>query len=121
VEKFNEMIKRLCRHELTPFWHKMVAFVLIFYSIQMTATLFIPRSQRLKESGHSVLEGFYLISPLLIGVIAILIFLPKTGNESASGIWRSAGRIWIPIRYLIMNAFVAGVYGLGLAVEKWIT
>ena len=101
---------------LTEREHRLCAPLLAFVITFIFADRTLPRGAQLNMAGHTTISLLETALPFAIFATALLILLPRTGNESRFTIFRFIGRFPLLIRYF---AVVLPFFGIQAGIEKF--
>jgi len=76
----------------------------------------LPRGAQLGMAGHTTIASLETALPVILFVSALLVLLPRTGNESRFALFRFIGRFPLLIRYF---AVVLPFFGIQAMIEKF--
>ena len=81
----------------------------------MFADIALARGAQLRMAGHTTIALLEAALPLALFVSALIVLLPRTGNESRFTFFRVIGRCPLLIRYF---AVVLPFFGIQAGIEK---
>jgi len=103
-------LRRLTQRE-----HRLCALFLAFVITMIYADRTLPRGAQLNMAGYTTISLLETALPFAIFASALLILLPRTGNESRFTFFRFIGRFPLLIRYF---AVVLPFFGIQAGIEK---
>jgi hypothetical protein len=103
--------------KLTAREHYLCAPLLAFVLTFILADIALPHGAQLRMAGHTTIALLETALPLALFVSALLVLLPRTGNESRFTVFRFIGRFPILIRYF---AVVLPFLAIQAGIEKFI-
>jgi hypothetical protein len=80
------------------------------------ADMALPRGAQLNMAGHTTISLLETALPFVIFACALLVLLPRTGNESRFTLVRFIGRFPLLIRYF---AVVLPFFGIQAGIDKF--
>ncbi|HXR08477.1 MAG TPA: hypothetical protein VN765_14170 [Candidatus Acidoferrum sp.] len=101
---------------LTAREHHLCAPLLSFVMTFLFADEALPRGAALRMAGHTTIALLETALPVLLLVLALLVLLPRTGNESRFAFIQFVGRFPLLIRYF---AVVLPFFGIQAMIEKF--
>lgn len=101
---------------LTAREHNLCAPLLSFVMTFVLADEALPRGAQLRMAGHRTIASLETALPVILFVLALLVLLPRTGNESRIAFFRFVGRFPLLIRYF---AVVLPFMGIQAVIEKF--
>jgi hypothetical protein len=93
---------------LTAREHYLAAPVLVLLLTLLMADVMLPEAARLK-SASPVFAVILSLFPLGIFLLGLLILLPRSANNSHWNVIRLAGRIPLPVRFVLLGAVSVGL------------
>jgi hypothetical protein len=75
-----------------------------------------PRSAQLRMAGYTTTATLETVLPVVLFILALLVLLPRTGNESRFSFFRFVGRFPLLIRYF---AVILPFGGIQASIDKF--
>jgi hypothetical protein len=76
----------------------------------------VPCGAALRMAGHTTLASLETALPVVVLVLALLVSMPRTGNESPHAFFRFVGRFPLVIRYFAVFLLFFGIQAM---IEKF--
>ena len=93
---------------LTAREHSLSAFLLSVVITMACADMASPLDAKLEMAGHTAVATCVTASPAIVLLSALLVLLPRTGNESRFAFFRFVGRFPLLIRYFVIFLIFIG-------------
>lgn len=103
---------------LRPGWHLPAVLVMTFAVGSIFLSTVLPHAAKLRAGGQPGAAAFFAILAPAFWVLALCIFLPRTGNQSPLLVVRSLGRIPLPVRWFLAGVVGFMLLGLGALYER---
>jgi len=101
---------------LSKGWHFPAVFVLICFTCAPYSSMTMPLASTLAADGNLVASRFFHVLNLAMFIIALIAFLPFTGNQSKTKFVRVIGRFSLGIRLLVVIAIDFCLFWLGILI-----
>jgi hypothetical protein len=94
---------------LTAREHRLSALILSVVLTALFGDWTSIRSAKLNMAGHTTISSLESALPAVFFVAALVVFLPRTGNESRITVFRFVGRFPLLIRYFVCALAFYGI------------